>query len=121
MTTELTLYNLPKVSLNQVYSGIHWQKRKKMKDTYSLIIRNQFKGLFPKNKKYHVEYEYFFKKQPLDASNCLYSAKMIEDVIFQDDKWDIVLSLKVSSKKGKEDSVKITITEVVGNTQTEMF
>jgi hypothetical protein len=39
-------------------------------------------------------------------------AKMIEDVIFEDDKFDIVLSNKYSSRKDKDERVEIKVFEV---------
>ena len=121
MTTIVTLEKLPKVSLNQLYAGIHWTKRKQQKDNWTWIVRSQFKGLFPKSKQYNVEYEFFWKKSPLDASNCLYSAKMIEDTIFEDDKHDIILSVLVKSRKGTHDYVKITVNEVILVEQKQLF
>lgn len=118
---ELILRNLPKVSLNDLYAGIHWTKRKKIKDNYHWIIRSQFKGLFHKDKQYNVCYEFYFKKNPLDASNCLFSSKMIEDVIFEDDKYDIILSVTVKSRKGQTDHVKITIKEIEKVEQHKLF
>ena len=45
---EITLKGLPKISLNKWYAGTHWTKRKKIKDEYKKIIKNQFKGKSPK-------------------------------------------------------------------------
>lgn len=118
---EIILRRLPKVSLNDLYAGIHWTKRKKIKDDYKWIIRSQYKGIFPKDKQYEVSYEFYFKKNALDASNCLFSAKMIEDVIFEDDKHDIILSVRVQSRKGPSDYVKITVDEIFDSKQHELF
>ena len=35
--------------------------------------------------------------------------KMIEDIIFEDDRWDIITKISISSKKGTEDLVNIEI------------
>ena len=109
---KIKLYDLPKVSFNDSYSSMHWTKRKKLKDNYTLIIYNQFKGVLPKTKRYEVEYLFNFKTKPLDASNCSLMLKMIEDVIFEDDKYNIVESIKIKSRKNKEEFVEITITEI---------
>lgn len=53
-----------------------------------------------------------FKKQPLDASNAVGMVKLIEDIIFVDDKWDIVTEITISSVKSKEDKVIIKVHEL---------
>lgn len=112
---EIVLKDLPKISLNDWYSGSHWSKRKKIKDQYKWIVLNQFKGVFPKSKSYSCKYSFSFSKRPLDASNCIAMTKLIEDIIFEDDKWDIVRSLTIESFKGKEDYLKIEIDELTGD------
>lgn len=108
---EIILYNLPKISLNKWYSGNHWSFRKKSKDNYKILIKSQLKHVFSKDKKYCVEYEFNFRTRPLDASNCVAMVKLIEDVIFEDDKYNIVYSLNIKSNKSKEDFVKIIVKE----------
>ena len=106
---QIILKSLTKISLNEWYSGNHWTKRKQIKDSYFWIIKSQFKDTLSKVDKYIVEYEFIFKTRQLDASNTIAMVKMIEDIIFEDDKWDIITKLIISSKKGKEDLVIITI------------
>lgn len=106
---EIKLYNLPKISLNKWYSSQHWSFRKKAKDNYKLLIKSQFKQVLSKEFSYEVGYEFNFKTKPLDASNCVAMVKLIEDVIFEDDKYDIITSLNVKSKKSKEEFIKIII------------
>ena len=110
--TEITLYNLKKHSLNEIYAGKHWTKRKKIKDSYKLLISNQFKNVFSKDKTYDVSYEFVFQANPLDASNTVYMLKMIEDVIFESDGYKTVSSLNIKSRKGKTDCVNIIVTEI---------
>jgi len=107
---QIILRDLPKISLNEWYSGNHWSKRKRIKDIYKLIVKNQFKYVFPKDKAYEVEYQFNFKNRPLDATNTIAMIKMIEDILFEDDKWDIVRQLTISSRKSESDFVKIIIT-----------
>ena len=106
---EIILRDLPKISLNEWYAGNHWTKRKQIKDTYLWLIKSQFKGLFKKVDKYIVSYEFCFKTRPIDATNTIAMVKMIEDIIFEDDKWDIITQITISSQKCKEEFVKITI------------
>jgi len=107
------LRDLKKVSLNKWYSGIHWSERKRIKDNYYLTIKSQFKHVFKKSNKYEVDYQFYFKSNPLDASNaCGGMVKLIEDIIFEDDKWDIIIKITVSSQKSKEEYLKIIVTEL---------
>ena len=110
MTQEIVIYNLPKHSLNKIYAGVHWIERKKDKDTYSIIIKNQFKEVLSKENEYRVAYEFNFKNKPLDISNCVYMLKLIEDILFEDDTYKIVKELNIKSLKSKQDFVKITVT-----------
>lgn len=105
----IILKALPKISLNQWYSGMHWTKRKKIKDNYTLIVKSQFKNILPKTKIYNTEYHFTFKLRPLDASNCVAMVKMIEDIIFESDGYKIIHSILITSKKGAEDKVEIII------------
>lgn len=106
----IKLKNLPKISLNQWYAGKHWTKRKKIKDEYYLIIKSQCKHVFEKSQAYDVEYSFFFKKNPLDASNCVAMLKMIEDVIFVDDRYNVVNRLSIMSRKSTSDAVHVRVT-----------
>lgn len=109
---QIKLEGLPKVSLNKWYAGTHWTSRKKLKDTYTLIIKSQFKDVLSKEKQYEVKYDFNFNKRPLDASNCVAMVKMIEDVIFEDDSYKIVKKIIITSNKSKEDNVIIKIKEL---------
>jgi hypothetical protein len=109
---EIILKDLPKHSLNKIYSGVHWTKRKKDKDTYKIIINSQFKEVLSKEFIYKVSYEFNFKRNALDTSNTVYMLKMIEDIIFQDDTYKIIPELNIKSQKAKEDFIKITIEQL---------
>lgn len=112
MDKLIILKDLPKVSLNQWYAGTHWTKRKKLKDTYKILVKSQFKGVFSNDKQYIVSYNFTFISRPLDASNCVAMVKMIEDIIFESDGYKIVRKLEISSDKGKENIVTIKIKEL---------
>lgn len=105
----IILKDLPKISLNKWYSGMHWTKRKKIKDNYTLLVKSQFNKTLPKSNTYKVAYNFTFKSRALDASNCVAMVKMIEDIIFENDSYKIVKSISITSQKGAEDSVKIKI------------
>lgn len=108
----IELEELPKHSLNKIYAGMPWPIRKRNKDNYTRLIKEQCKHVFPKDKEYSVSYDFFFKTRALDVSNCTYMLKMIEDVIFEDDSYKIVKCLNITSQKGDRDYVRIEIYEI---------
>ena len=108
----INLTDLPKHSLNEIYAGKHWQKRKSAKDTYKILIKSQFKDVLSKDKVYKVYYEFGFKTRPLDTSNTVYMLKMIEDIIFEDDSYKIIPELNIKSFKYEYDIVTIKIIEL---------
>lgn len=106
-----------KISLNRLYSGIHWGKRTQLKDLYHDYIKYQ--RLPPQDLVYPLKITYTFtwKKFALDSSNCAYMVKMLEDglvlsgVIKGDEPKYVQRSVIVSllDKTSKEDSVRIQI------------
>ena len=117
----IKLTGLPKISTNKIYAGMHWTKRKKHKDECLWIVKSQFKGQLTKDKQYNVEYTFGFKTKPLDASNCSYMAKIVEDIIFEDDKYNIILSVKYSSVKSTKDNLTIKIQEIAEGEKAELI
>ena len=106
----ITLRGLQKISLNDWYAGKHWTKRKNVKDIYKAILR-PYKDSFNKIGKYDVEYTFYFASMPLDASNCVAMAKMIEDVLFESDSFKIVRSVTYRSRKDSDQRVEINVRE----------
>lgn len=103
---RLTLYDLPKLSLNKWYAGEYWKKRVQIKNIYNWQIHSQIKNTKFNNKNsYYVEYKFFHYK-PLDASNTVAMTKIIEDIIFENDNYNIIREISLSSikeyKKNKE-------------------
>jgi hypothetical protein len=109
----IELVGLEKISLNGWYAGMHWTKRKQIKDKYTKIVKQQFKEVLSKSNQYEVSYKFEFKKNPLDASNCVAMVKMIEDIIFEDDKWNIVTMISMQSIKSIQDKITITVHQVI--------
>jgi hypothetical protein len=101
-------FELPKISLNDWYSGsIHWSKRKKIKDQYIWIVRSVTNRKF--TEPCEVEYVFEFKKNALDASNCVAMVKMLEDCIFEDDGIKVVKKISIESRKSDKEQVTVTI------------
>lgn len=103
-----------KVSSNLIYSGKHWSERAKLKDQmiWAMFGLKKLKAVDV----CEIEFEFKFKKNPLDCDNCSYLSKMILDClvhykILKDDNYKIVNKISLSSEKGDKDSVKITIKE----------
>ena len=108
----IILRDLPKHSLNEIYAGISFWKRKQHKDTFKLLVKSQFKHVFTKDKRYIVSYLFEWSKHPLDTSNCVYMLKMIEDIIFEDDNYKIIPELNIRSVKSSTDQIIIKIQEL---------
>jgi len=51
--------------------------------------------------------------QPLDASNTIAQVKLVEDIIFEDDRWDIIEKIEISSRKADKDYIRIVVTELI--------
>ena len=107
--TKFFIYNdLPKISLNKWYSGQHWSKRKQTKDIYKLLInqKEKLKG------KFNCEYHFYFKSRPLDASNCVAMVKLIEDCLIENDAYNYIKSILITSKKADRDQVVVKVTKI---------
>ena len=110
---KIILTELPKISINKWYSSTHWSHRTRIKNNYKLLIRSQKPNLlFKKDKQYNASYDFYFKSKPLDASNCSAMVKLIEDVLFEDDKWDVVRSITITSNKSNKELVVINVKEI---------
>lgn len=114
---QFILSDLPKVSLNDFYSGGHWGSRKKLKDWYKLLVNSQIKETLPffndTKKIYYVEFNFEFKRNPLDWDNCAGMSKMIQDCLFKQDGFKQIRKGSVSSNKGMRDIVMINVFEII--------
>ena len=72
-----------KISTNKIYEGVHWSKRKKMKDNYKLLTTAYYKKLPKINYKVDLTMEFYFKSRALDSSNCSFMAKLLEDCLVE--------------------------------------
>lgn len=68
------------LSLNKIYSGIFWAKRKKQKDDIKTLVKIALRGREKIKFDKPVEIEMQFNSR-LDVSNHAYVFKMIEDAI----------------------------------------
>jgi Holliday junction resolvase RusA-like endonuclease len=109
---SLTLSELTKISLNKWYTGMHWSKRNRLKNEYKHQVKSQFKGVFSKDKRYEISFIFYFKSKPLDSDNTGAMIKLINDIIFEDDKWDILDIGYIRSRKDKNERVEIKIEEL---------
>lgn len=118
---QVSVMNIPrKISTNEIYAGKHWKNRFELKTFYHLAISAEItKGNFKKLETFPVfiRYDFFFKNNPLDSTNCSYMLKMIEDSlvhneILPDDSLQYVAGFSCYSHNGPADTVKISISPV---------
>lgn len=108
-----------KVSLNKIYSGIHFRTRSKHKNDYHLAVVAakvpRYNGPYPVSTHYHFR----LNGSRLDISNHSYMQKMIEDglvsagIIAEDDQKHVAQIIMTGEyvPKGKgQNEVEITIT-----------
>lgn len=116
---EITIYDIPKISLNTLYSSPHWTVRKKHKDLFNRIIYGEIIN-YGKDDIKNIgmdlifEYEFLFKGKTLDVSNCFYMVKLIEDAlvhneIIKDDSVKYISKIIVSTRKSKQNILIIRI------------
>ena len=73
------------VSLNVLYSQVHWSKRKKQRDEWhDFFYKNLLSYKKPKKKTYKILMKY---NSRLDVSNTIIMIKYLEDVIVKKLKW----------------------------------
>ena len=102
-----------KISTNKIYEGVHWAKRAQDKDLF-LLAFTTIASKIPEIESCDLTFDYEFKSRPLDCDNCSYMSKLLIDCLrhynkIKDDTPDYVKSIKITSKKGDVDNVKITI------------
>ena len=109
---QFTITIPEKISLNKIYAGVHWSKRKEWKDDYYYAVLAAkiapYSGQFP----IHARYHFKLTGKALDASNCAFMVKCVEDAlvsagIIPDDTPKYIASVRLSSEKGKVDEVEV--------------
>lgn len=114
MEKQIVELDLPKkISTNLIYSGVHWRERMKHKDLYIWSFLQVASEIKPVDN-CCLEFEFTFKSKPLDCDNCSYMAKLLIDCLrhcqkIKDDTPEYIKSIKITSCKGKKDSVKIIV------------
>jgi hypothetical protein len=111
----LTIPIPEKVSLNRIYSGVHFSERSRHKSDYHFAVLAgkpiPYDGPFP----VHCHYHFRLHGTPLDISNHAYMQKMVEDGlvgagILPGDDPKYVGSITITSEKDDADEVDVTIT-----------
>ena len=110
---KITLFNLPKLSTNKIYAGIHWRDRRDHKYDYTLLT-NSMKKLAPIDQLVDLEFTFYFKKNAMDSSNCSYMGKLLEDClvlhgVLKDDTIKFVRKVSYQSVKDKDERCEIEI------------
>ena len=79
---KILLRNCIKISTNKIYESRHWYYRSSMKDKFKKWFEDIDTSSIPEyNKKIKLSITFYFKRNPLDCSNCSYMGKMIEDLL----------------------------------------
>lgn len=111
--TSVKIKMVQKASTNQIYAGSHWSHRKVVKDVYYWeVLANKKHFKKPEKLPTTLHFYFTFKSRALDASNCGYMAKCLEDAIkkigvIPDDSPKYVAGVCLYSKKGDCDSIVI--------------
>ena len=111
---EITLLDLPKISTNKIYAGVHWTGRKHQKDLYLMATKYDMKKIEKIESKVDLEFTFYFKSRVLDSSNCSYMGKLLEDClvahgVLQDDTIKYVGKVSYQSLKGDQNKTIIKI------------
>ena len=111
---EITLIDLPKISTNKIYAGVHWTGRKHQKDLYLMATKYDMKKIEKIKSKVDLEFTFYFKSRVLDSSNCSYMGKLLEDClvahgVLQDATIKYVGKVSYQSLKGSENKTIIKI------------
>ena len=104
-----------KISLNKIYSGVHFRKRSAQKSMFQLAVLaaspDIYTGTFP----VHMTYHFRMHGKAIDISNYGYLVKLLEDGLVQadvipDDSQKYVAGITITSEKAQTSEVDITIT-----------
>lgn len=102
------------LSLNKIYSGIFWAKRKKQKDDIKTLVKIALRGKKKIKFDKPVEIEMQFNSR-LDVSNHAYIFKMIEDAIKErgiiEDDTDKYVKKCVMQKQDVFDGIVVCVKE----------
>jgi len=107
-------------SLNAIYAGIHWAKRKKHADDAHLAVKIAAKGIRMAVSAVVLEFQPMIRGRCYDVSNHAYWIKLIEDGLVRagvlpDDtnKWvkRIIINAPVKIKKPEQSHMIVEITE----------
>ena len=110
---KTTIRMVIKESTNKIYAGVHWTKRKLIKDTYLYEVKSK-KAQFPIPTEFPIdlEMEFEYNTRVLDSSNSSFLFKVVEDClvkigVFPDDTIKYIRSAKMTSYKGKNNQIHI--------------
>jgi len=82
ITFKILLTTGLKQSTNKIYAGIHWTKRKELKNGFLGNVARVCKKLEPiECYPVQISYRFVFETKALDTLNCAYMAKCIEDAL----------------------------------------
>ena len=107
-------------SLNSIYAGIHWSKRKKHADAAHMAVKVSCKGINCFSKPVLLDFQPLHRGRGYDVSNYAYTVKLLEDGLVQcgileDDTNKFVRGITIHPpiklKKPDENCMVVTIVE----------
>ena len=104
--------DIPKASVNQIYSKKHWGYIQGIKDRFKTLVWKEFK----QTRIYYkcdIEYTFLFQKNVLDPTNCFGMIKIIEDIIVLDDSGAFIRSNTVKVGKTENNEKDMVIIKVI--------
>jgi len=117
----LTIYDETGPTLNQFYAGMHYSKRKKLKDTWKLLTRIAVAQQDIKRVEVYpvtIDCRVVFGpgKRRYDWENCSVTMKMIQDAlcslgIIDDDNHKYISGGRIWTKRGERSCVQVAIRE----------
>ena len=96
-----------KISLNEIYGGIHYRKRSAQKDDFHLAVMSAnpkpYTGDFP----IHAHYHFKLRGRGYDISNHAYMTKLLEDGlvacgVIPDDTPKYINAITITAEKAKK-------------------
>ena len=110
-------------SLNKIYAGIHWSKRKKDADAAHLAVKIAAKGCSLSAKPVVLVFQPMIRGRAYDVSNYAYTVKLLEDGlvhsgVLADDTnkyvQGIIMLSPIKIKKPEQSYMEIELREIEG-------
>ena len=100
-----------KSSANDIYAGMHFSRRNKLKQDMYIIVNSQTKYRLPQ--RYSLTFDFYWRKNIPDADNNYLIAKMILDILSNgNDGWQANRGVTYISNRSVENYDYVDITAI---------